>query len=102
MSSRPPISCDRSFDSSLRSPYSSQGLISYLLRDEFTTTRAAGAVNGTAAEPGPGTRVVVDAGSDLSIAGSQLVFSGGTGSYGDPGYWLGPTVSRVAGSKVLP
>jgi len=26
--------------------------ITYLLRDEFTTDRAAGAVNGTAAEPG--------------------------------------------------
>jgi hypothetical protein len=28
--------------------------MAYLLQDEFTTDRAAGAVNGTAAEPGPG------------------------------------------------
>lgn len=34
--------------------------ITWLLRDDFTTDLAAGSVNGTAAEPGPGTRGVVD------------------------------------------
>lgn len=41
--------------------------VAYLLRDEFTTTRAAGAVNGTAAEPGAGTRTVTDTESKLRI-----------------------------------
>ena len=30
----------------------------WLIRDEFTDTVAAGSVNGTAAQPGPGTRAV--------------------------------------------
>ena len=38
--------------------------ITWLLRDEFTDTRAAGAVNGTPATPGPGTRTVVDTDGD--------------------------------------
>lgn len=44
-------------------------VIHYLLRDDFTDTRAAGSVNGTPATPGPGTRVeagdanVIDSGA---------------------------------------
>lgn len=34
------------------------GNVTWLLRDEFTTDLAAGSVNGTAAEPGPGTRTL--------------------------------------------
>lgn len=34
--------------------------IDWFLRDEFTTTRAAGSVDGTAAEPGPGTRATTN------------------------------------------
>jgi len=41
--------------------------VRYLLRDEFTTDLAAGAVNGTAAEPGPGARTVVDVESKIVI-----------------------------------
>ena len=49
------------------------GGLRYLLRDEFTTDRAAGAVNGTAAEPGPGgNRYVVDTGNKLSIDNSRV------------------------------
>jgi hypothetical protein len=58
--------------------------ITYLLRDEFTTDRTAGAVNGTAAEPGGGgNRVVTDAGSRLVISDGELRISGG-GTYNDP------------------
>jgi len=39
-----------------RRPLLQQGGVNYLLRDEFDLPRAAGSVNGTAAEPGPGTR----------------------------------------------
>ncbi len=74
------------------------GGISYLLRDEFTDTRAAGAVNGTAATPGPGTRVVVDTTSKLSIGSGVADFNGN--SAGDPGLWYGGQ-TRVAGLLVL-
>lgn len=41
-----------------------------LLVDTFDTNRAAGSVNGTAAEPGAGVRTVVDTQSKLSITGA--------------------------------
>ena len=44
------------------------GGIQWLLRDEFTTALAAGSVNGTAAEPGPGVRTVRDVESKISVA----------------------------------
>jgi lysophospholipase L1-like esterase len=51
----------------------------YLFRDLFTTDRAAGAVNGTAAEPGVGTRTVVDTAGQLSIAGGALTIGAAAG-----------------------
>lgn len=71
------------------------GGVKYLLRDEFTDTRAAGAVNGTPATPGPGTRVVVDTGSKLSIGSGVASFTPAA-SMGDPGLWYA-ALSRVAG-----
>jgi lysophospholipase L1-like esterase len=70
----------------------------YLLRDLFSTDRAAGAVNGTAAEPGPGTRTVTDAENKLSIGGGLLAFSGGKASpaTGDPGLYY-PAQARALG-----
>lgn len=48
----------------------------YLLRDDFTDERAAGAVNGTPAVPGPGgNRTVTDADNLLSIGGGKLSFA---------------------------
>lgn len=44
----------------------------FALNDVFTTNRLAGAVNGTAAEPGPGIRSVWDDGTKVSITGSRL------------------------------
>lgn len=61
----------------------------YVIRDEFTTDRAAGAVNGTASEPGPGTRTVVDTESKLTIAGGALTFAGGKASPS----WVDPQFS---------
>lgn len=58
--------------------------ITYLIRDEFTTDRTAGAINGTAAEPGPGTRTVTDGNSKLSISGGQLSFATGGAGGGNP------------------
>lgn len=44
----------------------------FLLRDEFITDRSAGAVNSTAAEPGPGVRTVTD-----TYASTEMVINGG-------------------------
>ena len=60
------------------------GLFQYLLNDTFTTDRAAGAVNGTAAEPGPGLRTVVDTGNQLTLSSGNLAISGGASSWGSP------------------
>jgi hypothetical protein len=72
----------------------------YLLNDTFTTTRAAGAINGTLAEPGPGTRTVVDTNSKLTIASGDLTFATGGVGNGDPGYWLN-SFQRVLGALVV-
>lgn len=72
---------------------------SYTLNDQFTTDLAAGAVNGTSAEPTGGTRTVVDTNSKLSIAGGQLSFATGGASNTNPALNYS-SVSRVAG-KVL-
>lgn len=72
----------------------------YLLRDEFTTTLVAGSVNGTAAEPGPGTRAVVDTNMVLSIAAGKLTKSGtGLGS-NDPRLIL-DAQTRAAGLALV-
>ena len=72
----------------------------FLLRDEFTTDRAAGAVNGTAAEPGPGPRTAVDTGNNLRINGGRWDQIGGTANYGDPGTWY-DAFARVAGRTMF-
>lgn len=71
----------------------------YLARDEFLTARLAGAVNGTAAEPGPGARTAPDSNSKLTIAGGALTFAAGGAAAGNPGLWL-PALNRAAGRIV--
>ena len=77
--------------------------ISYLLRDLFNDTLAAGAVNGSAATPGPGKRIATDTESKLSVGSGMLNFAGGKASpaWGDPGLWYeddaGAAFSRTAG-----
>lgn len=56
----------------------------YLVNDTFTTTRSAGAVNGTRAEPGPGVRDVNDTGSKLSLSGGSLVIATAAPGTGNP------------------
>ena len=43
----------------------------YLLNDDFSTNLAAGNVNGTAAEPGPGVREVYDAQHEFETGGGE-------------------------------
>ena len=56
----------------------------YLLNDTFTTDLAAGAVNGTSAEPGPGTRAVVDTGSKAVLSSGRLVVASAAPGSGNP------------------
>lgn len=72
----------------------------YLLNDTFATDRAAGAVNGTPAEPGPGRRTVVDTNSKLSLSGGEAVFATGGVTAGDPGLWYDPP-PRAPGQVLL-
>lgn len=68
----------------------------YRLLDTFTTDRAAGAVHGTAAEPGPGTRYIVDSGSKLSLSGGAVVWASGVGD-GDPTLSWSTPLTRIPG-----
>lgn len=76
------------------------GVFDYLLNDTFTTDRAAGAVNGTDAEPGPGRRVVIDTNNKVSLSGGQLLFATGGVAQADPQLYYTP-VARAAGRLVV-
>lgn len=76
--------------------------ITWLLRDEFSDVRAAGAVNGTMPTPGPGgARVVTDTTSALSIASGNAVISSASTNWGDPGTVWGIPVPRLPGLLTL-
>ncbi len=76
--------------------------VRYLFRDEFTDTRAAGAVNGTTATPGPGTRTVVDsAGTKLSVAGGFEVIASVTGANDPKINYADVAIARVAGRLMI-
>lgn len=76
------------------------GGLRYLLRDEFTTDRAAGAVNGTLAEPGPGTRTVLGTHGTILIESGLLKITGANTSYGDPVVSFGG-LTRTAGRVII-
>jgi len=72
----------------------------FLLNDEFNNNRAAGAVNGTSAEPTGGTRTVTDTNGKLSItAGGVLNFATGGSAAGNPGLWYPSLISSTG--KIL-
>lgn len=74
------------------------GGIAYLLRDLFATDRAAGAVNGTAAEPGPGTRTITDLDSRITVTGGELAIAA-AGTTGDrTAFSHSQTVTRYPGT----
>jgi hypothetical protein len=76
--------------------------LQYLLRDDFVSDLAAGGVDGTGADPGPGIRTAVDTGNNLSLSGGKLSFAGGLGtpSFGDPGLWY-EAFAREPGRMLL-
>ncbi len=70
----------------------------YWLYDQFTTNRAAGAVNGTAAEPWGGTRTVTDTNSKITIGSGVLSFA--TGEAANDGVWY-PAQVRLLGKTTI-
>jgi hypothetical protein len=74
----------------------------YLLRDDFEHALEAGAVDGTKARPGPGTRTVIDTENKISISAGKLAIAGGKTSpgIGDPGLWL-DGIARQAGRMLI-
>lgn len=72
---------------------------SYALNDQFTTDRAAGAVNTTSAEPTGGARTVVDTTSKMSISSGALTVSG-KNTVGDPRITY-PIQTRIAGKTLV-
>ena len=85
---------ETAFDFTVSGPLS---FISWLFDDEFTTSVAAGSVNGTNAEPGAGTRLVIDSANIMSITGGALTVAAGTA----PLYVSSLAVSRAAGRIFL-
>lgn len=73
----------------------------YLYYDTFTTDLAAGAVNGTNAEPGPGVRAIVDTGSRLSQSLGEMLMTGGGSSTSDPAYRSTSTIAKAAGLTLV-
>jgi len=75
------------------------GLAGFGISDEYTTARAAGEVNGTACEPGVGTRTIIDTEGKITITDGKLVYAGGktVPAYGDPGDWLAAAITRAPG-----
>ena len=75
--------------------------IPYRLRDEFGDTRAAGAVNGTPATPGPGNRVIgADVGNNISVGSGVLSVAGGTGTWGETIAAWDVAIARPAGDAL--
>jgi len=68
----------------------------YYLYDDFTTDRAAGAVNGTLAEPVGGARTAADANGKITISSGVLTFSTG-GVANDWVYWGSAAFAQTAG-----
>jgi len=75
------------------------GIFNYLLNDTFTTDRAAGAIDGTMPEPGPGgKRSMIDSATRASIASGDLVFT--TSAANDPRVAYAP-ISVTRGRALL-
>ena len=76
-------------------------LPTYAWRDEFTTQRAAGAINNTTSEPGPTlTRTVTDTAAVMVINSSNIldtVAPKGSPSSGDPSVRTNNGIARAAG-----
>lgn len=71
---------------------------SYLVNDEFTTALPAGSVNGSSAEPGPGTRSVNDVENIISTTGGELILGAqATPAHAEESLVLNTGISRQIG-----
>jgi len=70
------------------------GIFDYLVKDEFTTDRSAGAIDGTPAEPGPGVRDVEDPNNYLTISSGDLVISSGASLWASGVNWGAVSTGR--------
>lgn len=73
----------------------------FQIADEFTTDRAAGAINGTNAEPTGGARTVVDANSRMTIASGRLTLGGGAAAAGDGILYGAIAIARSLGKTLI-
>jgi hypothetical protein len=87
-----PLSVD-----AISNPAFVNGVPGYVIRDQFTTDRAAGSVNATDSEPGPGLRTVVDTNNKLSISDNAVQFASGGVGYGNPGITIPTAITRSPG-----
>lgn len=69
----------------------------YLLKDDFSSDLAAGAVDGTLATDGVNVRTVNDAQSKISISGGNLSFSGGNSTLSITPAIVYPALTAAAG-----
>ncbi len=72
--------------------------VTYLLRDDFTTTRAAGAINGTLSEPSGHLRTIDDANGVVTIDGGYIKLGAGGVNNNDRVYY--PAIARAMGLMV--
>lgn len=77
-----------------------RGGVTYLIRDEFTDTRAAGAVDGTAATPGPGVRNGADPDNKLSVSDGALSWLKHTSAHANNSFLRFGVVERAAGVAI--
>lgn len=75
------------------------GALTFICRDVFTTDRTAGNVDGTACEPGPGTRTVNDTTPTLALSGGYVQSAARVGA-SDPAIRFG-SVARATGKAML-
>ncbi len=79
-----------------------QRVITYLLRDEFTTDDAAPVASPRTAEPGPGTLTLAQADGQFSISGGKLSFPAqSTPTWGDLGFFENVGRGRVTGRVLI-
>lgn len=69
----------------------------FLLHDDFSLARAAGTLNGTEADRGPGFRIPLDTNGKMSVAGGKLVFATGAVGNFDPALVYRGLFSRLPG-----
>jgi len=78
---------------------SGSSLVSYLLYDKYSATIAAGALNGTLADPTGQVRTATDTGNRYSASSGALQVTSGGGT-GDPAIWY-PSLTRTAGRMIF-